>query len=112
MVVIKFFSDLALIRMSVLFSILTVMNRRRELLRLSQWATRKRLSRPLKLYRFRLSDEEIRLNHYSLRYPRLTTFAYFIHRLNTLLFPPPRYPRRGLAKHYTRRYLIHSKNGV
>jgi len=79
------------------FLILHSYNRRRELIRLCRWAKRKRLSHPLRLYRFRLQDEEIRLSSYELRYPQSANFAHCIHILNALLFGEPRSIRKGIG---------------
>jgi predicted metal-dependent HD superfamily phosphohydrolase len=82
------------------FLILHSYNRRRELLRLCRWAERKRLVHPLRLYRFRLQDEEIRLSDFKMRYPQSTGFAHCIHTLNSLLFGEPRIIRKGIGAYY------------
>lgn len=89
------------------FAILESYNRRRELRRLCRWAEHKRLSKPLRLYQFRLQDEEVRLNRHCLHHPRLSRLAYGVHLLNGLSFPPPRYPKRGGAWGYTRQAQTH-----
>ena len=76
---------------------LRALNRRAELLRLICWAKRKRLDGPLRAYRARLEDEELRLIRFAIRFPRPTQWAYRIHYLNNLLFPAPRYFSRGAA---------------
>ena len=89
-------------RPRLFFSILNVYNRQRELRRLKGWASRKYLSRPYRLYTSRLNDEAVRLSRYTIQHPTLTRLAGIVHRLNTLCFPPPRYPRRGSAAGYRR----------
>jgi hypothetical protein len=96
--------------LQILYSILCAYNRRAELLRLIGWAKRKRLAGPIRLYQHRLLDEEIRLNRYTLRYPSLTRWARFIHRLNIVLFPAPRYYSRGVAASYRYKNLQTLKN--
>lgn len=85
-----------------LFAILSNYNRCRELRRLVSWAERKRLTRPHRLYRFRLQDAEVRLAAYQLRYPRLCRIAWIVHCFNGLCFPAPAYPRSGLAQDFRR----------
>jgi hypothetical protein len=82
------------------YPILCTLNRRRELNRLIGWATRKRLTHPLSLYRLRLADEERRLFRYRLAHPRLTAFAYSLHLLAYVFFPVPRYLEKGSASAY------------
>jgi len=77
---------------------LRALNRRAELLRLISWAKRKRLDGPLRAYRARLEDEELRLIRFAIRFPRPTRWAYRIHYLNNLLFPAPRHYSRGSAR--------------
>jgi len=77
-----------------------VLNRRAELQQLIHWSKHRRLSRPKKLYRFRLQDEEIRLSRYLVRYPTLTIWTRRIHALWRSLSPTPRYYRRGSAAKY------------
>ena len=90
-------------QVSILYAVLWHYNRRGELQRLMCWAMHKQFEKPLRLYRARLQDEEIRLNHYQLHHPHLSAIAHALHRLNTICFPPPYYLRRGIAWGYTRR---------
>jgi hypothetical protein len=83
----------------------SILSRRAELARLCRWAARKRLPYPYRLYRTRLLDEELRLSRAAVQRPRLTAFAGCLHAVLRSLFPPPRYYRRGSARHYTRRFL-------
>lgn len=87
------------------FVILHSYNRRRELIRLCKWAKRKRLSHPLRLYRFRLQDEEIRLSSYELCYPQSASFARRIHIFNAILFGEPRIIRKGIGAYYRGRQI-------
>ena len=82
--------------------ILHAYTRRQELIRLCRWAARKRLSRPLRLYRSRLQDEEVRLSSYVLRDPRSARWARSIHLMRILLFGEPRFIRRGTGAYYRR----------
>ena len=78
--------------------------RRRELTRLIYWASVKGYQKPLRLYRARLQDEEIRIYRYTLHHHRAATFAYIVHIFNSLFFPRPRYFRPGIASHYNRSF--------
>jgi len=49
------------------------LGRRAELDELVEWAKRKKLPHPLRLYANRLADEEARLLRYTVLYPRLTS---------------------------------------
>lgn len=82
------------------YSILCAFNRRTELQRLVEWAERKKLSHPLKLYQNRLADEEKHLFRYRLQSPRLTAYASLLHQLTHILLPAPRYLARGSARGY------------
>ncbi len=90
-------------RLTTLATILWHYNRRGELARLAAWAARKGLVRPLRLYRSRVQDEDVRLAHAHLIHPTLAQLARVIYCCKTLCFRPARYPRRGLAKGYARR---------
>lgn len=85
--------------------ITSILHRRAELTRLCRWAARKRLPYPYRLYRARLLDEELRLSRAAVQRPRQTALARCLHAVLSRLFPPPRYYRRGSARHYTRRFL-------
>src|SRR5260221_7919287 len=71
------------------------LNRQGELKRLIQWAQRKRLAKPLNLYRQRLEDEQVRHARYVITSPRSVTIAHFFHVLTSLFRPTPRYYRKG-----------------
>lgn len=79
-------------------AVLRALRRNDDLKRLVIWAKRKNLSRPLRLYQYRLLDEEIRLNRYRIKHPRMTVLTGAAYRLNALLFSPrPYYPRGSAA---------------
>jgi hypothetical protein len=82
------------------YAVLRVLNRRAELQRLTTWAKRKRYAGPRTLYTKRLIEAEIVLTRYTFHSPRCVVLARFLHRLNTMISKPPRYPRRGLAAAY------------
>lgn len=95
------------------YRILCALNRRRELYRLVQWAQRKHLSGPLRLYRNRLDEEEFRLFRYTVNSPHLTSSARLFYNLNCLLSSTPRYVPKGSGKTYrfnslTKRVKSHS----
>jgi len=92
-----------------LYTILCSFNRRAELMRLIQWARRKKLSGPLQAYQNRLIDEEKRLFHYALEFPSLLRWAKYLHRLNNLVNPIPRYVPKGSAAIYSRKFLTNSR---
>src|SRR5688572_9750494 len=83
-----------------LYRILCILNRHKELERLVQWAARKRLTGPLKMYRNRLADEERRLLRYSVDFPRLFAYARLLFQFNHIINSAPRYPAKGSAKAY------------
>jgi hypothetical protein len=84
----------------MLCAIVCTLNRQTELERLVSWAERKRLPGPRRLYQRRLADEEMRLTHYALRFPRQLFWAHLVHRLSNLISTLPRYPARGSAATY------------
>jgi hypothetical protein len=83
-------------------AVFRIYNRRAELRRLLEWASRKRLIRPHRLYQSRLLDEEQRLACYTVRSPNIVTYAYLLHKFIKVAFPPPRYYRKGSAAKYRR----------
>jgi len=83
-----------------IIGLIRVLSRQDDLQQLFQWAKRKRLSRPQKLYQSRLHDEEIRLNRYLVRYPTMTVWAGRIHGLWRSLAPKTHYYRHGYAAKY------------
>jgi hypothetical protein len=91
------------------WSILHAMNRQAELVRLVEWAGRKRLAGPRRAYQARLSDEERRVLRYTLNYPRLAAWARRVQRLNRLISPAPRYLARGSAAIYSSKRLTYSR---
>ncbi len=80
--------------------VLRAIKRRQDLYGLIDWANRKQLAGPLKLYWCRAIDEEHRLVRYGARYPHLTKLAYRIHRLRTAFSLTPVYYVRGSASQY------------
>lgn len=76
-----------------------IFSRKRELARLIEWATRKHLIGPRRLYERRLEQEEERLAHAAVRSPGLLRFAWMINSTGWLLCPEPR-PQRGAAAKY------------
>ena len=76
------------------------LNRQAELERLIQWAQRKRLVVPLKLYRQQLEDEQVRYSRYTMISPRITRFAHIIHFLTRPFRPTPCSYRKGSATGY------------
>jgi hypothetical protein len=79
---------------------LHTLNRRAELERLVRWARRKGLPGPLRLYQSRLEGEEVRLARYAMQGPQLLRWVWLLHRLKSMLFPPPRYLPKGAAAAY------------
>jgi len=92
---------------SELYSMLCSLNRRNELNRLVDWAERKKLFHPLRLYRIRLADEERRILHYRLKSPRMLRAAYFLHSLSRFINPRLKYLAKGSAQIYSLRGLTH-----
>ena len=86
-----------------LYTILRAVNREEELNRLAQWAKRKRLARPLRLYENWLADEKQRILRYRMNSPRLVSLAYLVHRVIYGVFPPPEFYRKGAAEGYNSR---------
>lgn len=85
-----------------IFVILAAFNRRRELMRLEQWAANKHLAGPLRLYRAQHLDVERALVRYTLTSPLAHRLAHALHALNRLLSPTPRYLPKGSAAAYRR----------
>lgn len=88
-----------------LWSALHSLNRKAELLRLIQWAKRKRLIGPLKLYLTRLRQEEAMQMRVWARNPRMFSCARFMHCISNIVSPTPRFYQKGSAKHY-RQYKV------
>lgn len=76
------------------------LHRRAELQQLIRWATRKRLTKPLRLYEIRLKEEEARLLQYQCHSRRLTFWTQIIYWIGILIAPAPRYYRKGSAAKY------------
>lgn len=92
-------------------AILSALNRRAELERLVTWADRKNVPGPRRFYAARLTDQEVALTRYTLRYPRLVSVAHVLHWLNQLLSPSPRSFARGSAAVYrSRRRVLRKKS--
>jgi len=85
-----------------LHNIVNTLNRRNDLYNLIAWAERKRLTKPLKFYWFRVMDEEHRVLVYGVRDPHLTKLAHAIHNLQTVFAFKPVYYLRGSAACYRR----------
>jgi hypothetical protein len=85
------------------YPILQAFNRRDELLRLVKWASAKRATGALRLYRSRLIDEERRLFRYHHNSPLAYQWATILFWINRLISPTPRYLPKGSARAY--RYL-------
>lgn len=86
--------------------ILYLMNRQEELQRLVKWAVRKELSGPRKCYEGHIENVERKLLRSRVETPRAALWAQRAHALKRLLINRPRYPRRGAATEYSRRYAI------
>lgn len=97
---------------SNLWNVFRSLNRQAELERFICWAKRKRLTKPLTLYKMRLQDEQVRHARYTLVSPRAATFAHVIHFLTTPFRPTIHYPRRGSAAFYRSQKLDSRKNGL
>lgn len=82
------------------YPILQALNRRSELTRLVQWASAKRDTGPLRLYRSRLIDEERRLVRKSFTYPLAYKFARLLFVINRAIARQPRYFQKGSAQSY------------
>ncbi len=87
------------------YRLLWLLNRRAELKRLIVWAKRKKLVGPTRCYEDRLFEVEEKLLRFSLRFRHLVQWAYLVYQINGCLFPAPRYPRRGAASGYSRRFI-------
>ena len=86
-------------RWIIFWSILHSFNRRAELMRLVDWAEKRRLVGPLSHYKSRLEDEELRLIRYSFRDPEIKRWAHVLHFLSSRISPKPKYFPRGSASH-------------
>ncbi len=76
------------------------LNRRADLERLLRWAIRKRLPGPRTTYERQMGHTVRTLVTYKAHHPRLVRWALRLHRLNSLLNPPPRYWAKGSARKY------------
>lgn len=79
---------------------LWLLNRSRDLMRLHRWALRKRLYPQANYYASLAASSESGLIRIQSAAPSAIAIARVIHWINGLLFPAPRYPRRGLADLY------------
>lgn len=70
--------------------------------RLIVWAESKRLVGPLKLYRSRLADEELRLMGYAIRHHRTSVWAQRVFQLSNVINPPRRTYPKGAGARYRR----------
>ena len=82
------------------FALYSAVSRKAELERLIDWAVRKHLPGPQKLYKNRLQDEELHLARHNMYYPRLVYLAYVLYGLSQLISPTPRYLPKGSAWKY------------
>jgi hypothetical protein len=89
------------------YRILTVINRREELLRLRGWAKRKQLTHQHQFYQRCLEDEEIRIVRYGVTHRHLTMLAQWVSWFSHTVFPTPRYLKRGSAAIYSRKRLTY-----
>lgn len=78
-------------------------NRHHELQRLVAWAEGKRLEGPLRSYRKQLAEEEAMRMRDCIHTRRAAYWAWRIHQVVYVLFPPPRIYRSGAAIGYRRR---------
>lgn len=78
------------------------LERRANLERLIAWAERKRLPGPLKLYRSRVADEELRLMHHAIRSRLISNSARRFFWVCKVLNPPRRTYAKGSAARYRR----------
>ncbi len=85
------------------------LNRQAELQRIIRWAQRKRLAQPLKFYRRRLEDEQVRHARYALISPRAAIVARWVHFLTRPFRPTPRFYHKGSAAPYRTRKLDTNK---
>lgn len=82
------------------WAIVHTLNRQTELGRLIAWADRKQFRGPFRMYVMRSQQEEERLTHYAIRFPRLLRLAQALHNVSNLTSPSPRYPAKGSAARY------------
>jgi hypothetical protein len=82
--------------------ILRGLHRQDELTRLVQWANRKQLAGVQTAYQYKLADEELRLNQYIVKFPHLATWARWLHFINKLVTPSPKFYPRGAAAKFRR----------
>src|SRR5690242_4978675 len=74
--------------------------RREELQGLIIWATQKNISGPLRLYKQRYQDEELRIARYKLRSPKLMEIARIAVFINKIVSSNPQYKAKGAAARY------------
>lgn len=86
--------------------ILYLLNREEELQRLVRWAVRKRLPGPRSCYERHLEEVERKLLRCRMESPQAAQWARRAHVLKRLLVSRPRYPMRGAAAGYSRRYAV------
>lgn len=77
-----------------------MLNRAAELERLIQWATRKQLQVPKRLYQRHLLDTEIRLQRIQFRSPHVFFWARVIQWFAQHFNPPPKHWKKGSAAGY------------
>lgn len=78
----------------------TLFNREADLQRLVQWAVRKRLAHPRRLYEWRLQETQEAMQRIRYRTPVAFRLAYLIVLIGELLHSRPLYPKKGSAANY------------
>jgi hypothetical protein len=82
------------------WTIWNTLERRDDLERLVTWATRKRLAGVKNYYKRLLTDTELLFTERNMRRPKLSFWALHLHFTFRMLFPPPRYYKKGAALRY------------
>jgi hypothetical protein len=77
-----------------------LLGREAELHRLIAWATRKRLTKPRKVYQNRLYETQVALTRIRIRSPRIWHLAWVCFTIADWLFPPPRHLQKGSGAGY------------
>jgi hypothetical protein len=74
------------------------LNRRAELEGLVRWAKRKHLLGPLRFYRLRLQDEEVRIAQFALQHRRMSIASHTMHYIASFLNPAQIHQKGSAAK--------------
>jgi hypothetical protein len=80
------------------------LNRKGELERLVQWASRKKLAGPKNAYERKIVEEERRLIRHASQSPRLVRWAHLLRWLSLAIRTTPKYAVRGSASAYRSDY--------